>query len=112
VLVSVEEAIMKCSSIVIALLAVGVTVAAAQDGPAFLRNPTVSNTRIVFEYGGDLWSVPRQGGQAVRLTTGPGRESRPIFSPDGALVAFTGQYDGNVDVFVVPAEGGVPRRLT
>jgi tricorn protease len=84
----------------------------ADEGPAFYRNPTVSATTIVFEYGGDLWSVARQGGQAARLTAGPGEETNPIFSPDGATVAFSGRYDGNVDVFVVPAAGGIPKRLT
>ena len=67
---------------------------------------------IVFVFAGDLWSVPREGGDARRLTTGVGVESSPSFSPDGKLIAFTGQYDGNTDVFVVAAEGGVPRRLT
>jgi len=59
-----------------------------------------------------LWSVPRDGGEAARLTSGTGTETDPAFSPDGKLVAFTGEYDGNVDVFVVPASGGVPKRLT
>ena len=94
------------------MLAACLTAATAAEGPAFFRNPTLSSTRIVFEYGGDLWSVPRQGGQAARLTAGPGEESNPMFSPDGSMVAFTGRYDGNVDVFVVPAAGGVPKRLT
>jgi tricorn protease len=84
----------------------------ASEGPAFYRNPTVNATSIVFEHGGDLWSVPRQGGPAVRLTAGPGAETNPIFSPDGSMVAFSGRYDGNVDVFVVAAPGGVPKRLT
>jgi tricorn protease len=66
----------------------------------------------VFSYAGDLWSVPREGGEAKRLTAGPGVETDPVFSPDGSLIAFTGEYDGNVDVFVMPASGGVPRRLT
>lgn len=77
-----------------------------------LRNPAVSRTQICFEYGSDLWIVDRSGGDARRLTTGVGREFGPHFSPDGALIAFTGDYDGDVDVFVVPASGGVPRRLT
>ena len=94
----------------LALLAAGAL--SADEGPAFYRNPTVSSTTIVFEYGGDLWSVARQGGQASRLTVGPGEETNPIFSPDGSMVAFSGRYDGNVDVFVVPSSGGVPRRLT
>jgi Tol biopolymer transport system component len=66
----------------------------------------------VFAYAGDLWSVPRDGGAAARLTSGTGIETDPQFSPDGTHIAFTGEYDGNVDVFVVPAAGGVPKRLT
>ena len=84
----------------------------ADEGTTFFRNPALSATTIVFEYGGDLWTVPRSGGQAARLTTGPGEETNPVFSPDGSMVAFSGRYDGNVDVFVVPSAGGVPRRLT
>ena len=59
-----------------------------------------------------LWSVPREGGEAKRLTAAPGVETMAVFSPDGSTIAFTGEYDGNVDVFVMPAAGGVPRRLT
>ncbi|HKV39945.1 MAG TPA: protease, partial [Blastocatellia bacterium] len=77
-----------------------------------LQKPTVSRTSIVFGYGGDLWTVSREGGLAARLTTGVGIESDPAFSPDGTMIAFTGQYDGNTDVYVIPAAGGVPRRLT
>jgi tricorn protease len=76
------------------------------------QQPALNATHIVFVFAGDLWSVPRQGGAASRLTTGVGVESGPSFSPDGRTIAFTGQYDGNTDVFVMPAEGGVPRRLT
>src|SRR5581483_5889164 len=65
-----------------------------------------------FSYAGDLWTVPREGGEASRLTNGVGTEATPLFSPDGTMVAFTGEYDGNVDVYVVPAAGGVPKRLT
>jgi tricorn protease len=71
----------------------------------------VSQTQIVFQFAGSLWTVSREGGDARRLTTG-GHEGHPIFSPDGSLVAFTGEYDGNPDVYLVPASGGVPRRLT
>jgi tricorn protease len=80
--------------------------------PLLLRNPTVSKTDIVFAYADDLWIVPRAGGEAKRLTSGPGVETDPVFSPDGSQVAFTGQYDGNEDVYVVPARGGEPKRLT
>ncbi|MBV8820924.1 MAG: PD40 domain-containing protein, partial [Acidobacteriaceae bacterium] len=85
---------------------------AAADEPLLLQKPALSKTHIVFVYAGDLWSVPRTGGDAVRLTSGAGNETDPAFSPDGSLIAFTGEYDGNVDVFVVPAAGGVPKRLT
>src|SRR5579872_1313481 len=77
-----------------------------------LQKPALSHTQIVFSYAGDLWSVPREGGDATRLTTAPGLETGPVFSPDGSQIAFTGEYDGNVDVFVMPASGGVPKRLT
>ncbi len=86
--------------------------AAAANDPLLLQKPALSRSRIVFAYAGDLWSVPREGGDAVRLTSGAGIETDPAFSPDGNLIAFTGEYDGNVDVFVVPASGGVPKRLT
>lgn len=85
---------------------------ATEPAPLLLRSPTLSATEIVFSYAGDLWAVPRSGGDARRLTTSPGLETNPLFSPDGRLVAFTGSYDGNTDVYVVPAAGGEPRRLT
>ena len=85
---------------------------AAGEPPLLLQKPTLSRTDIVFAYAGDLWRVPRAGGSAVRLTSGAGNETNPVFSPDGTQVAFTGEYDGNVDVFVMSATGGVPRRLT
>jgi tricorn protease len=96
--------------VILALIAVGAF--AAVEPPLLPRNPTLNRTSIVFSYAGDLWSVPREGGDARRLTAGPGFEGFPQFSPDGSQIAFTGEYDGNTDVFVVPAEGGVPRRLT
>jgi tricorn protease len=84
---------------------------AAEEIPLLAHSPTVSKTQVVFAYGGYLWSVPRDGGDARQLTTG-GHEGLPVFSPDGKWLAFSGQYDGNSDVFVMPAEGGEPRRLT
>ena len=88
------------------------TAVAQNDPPLLLRFPTVSKTQIVFNYGGDLWIVGREGGDARRLTSGVGVEIVPSFSPDGTMIAFTGEYDGNRDVYVVAATGGVPRRLT
>jgi len=108
---------MRLRTLVPAVLFVFVTIllqatSAQSDPPLLLRHPTVSKTQIVFNYGGNLWIVSRDGGDARRLTSGTGEETVPSFSPDGTLVAFTGEYDGNKDVYVVPASGGVPRRLT
>src|SRR5271170_7253746 len=93
------------------LLLAGGRAKAANDTPLLAQEPTLSKTTIVFSYGGYLWSVPREGGEARQLTTG-GHEGAPVFSPDGKWIAFTGQYDGNTDVYVMPAEGGAPKRLT
>ena len=97
---------------VIAALLAAVPSLAAADKPLLAQHPSLSRTQIVFAYAGDLWLTGRDGGPAARLTTGVGAESDPAFSPDGSLVAFSGQYDGNTDIFVVAAAGGVPRRLT
>jgi tricorn protease len=77
-----------------------------------LRFPNVWHDRIVFSYAGDLWTVGTQGGTAVRLTANPGLELFGKFSPDGRYIAFTGQYGGDEQVYVIPADGGVPRQLT
>lgn len=77
-----------------------------------LRYPTLSRTRIAFEYGGEIWEMPRAGGQAHVLASGMDMLTQPIFSPDGKTIAFTGTYDSNTDVYVVPADGGQPTRLT
>jgi tricorn protease len=86
----------------------------APDGEPtrLVRRPTLSATQISFEYGNDIWIVPRTGGEARRLTSFQGQETNPSFSPDGAWVAFSAQYGGNTDVFLLPVEGGEPRRLT
>lgn len=83
----------------------------AQD-TRLLRNPAISATHIAFVYGGDLWLANQDGSNVKRLTTYAGVESLPHFSPDGKTLAFSGQYDGNTDVFTVPIEGGEPVRLT
>ncbi|MGH9751101.1 MAG: S41 family peptidase [Candidatus Polarisedimenticolia bacterium] len=78
----------------------------------FYRYPTVGNGTIVFASEGDLWKVPAEGGVALRLTAYEGEEKFPRISPDGRLVAFTAQYEGNDDVYVMPIAGGEPQRLT
>jgi tricorn protease len=84
--------------------------AAAQT--RLLRFPDIHGDRVVFTYAGDLWSAPVAGGTALRLTAHPGLEMFARFSPDGRWIAFTGQYDGDEQVYVIPSTGGVPRQLT
>ena len=84
----------------------------AQIDARLLRQPDVSATQITFVYGGDIWIVAKEGGVAQRLSTPAGEESFPRFSPDGTLIGFTGNYDGNEDIFVIPVGGGVPTRVT
>jgi tricorn protease len=94
------------------LLTFFVATPAPAEESRLLRHPDVSDRQIVFAHGGDLFIVDRDGGAARRLTSHPGIESFPRFSPDGTWIAFSAQYDGNTDVFIVPVEGGEPRRLT
>ncbi len=82
------------------------------DEARLLRFPTISGNQLVFSYAGDLYTVSADGGTARKLTSDIGYEMFAHFSPDGTRIAFTGQYDGNTEVFVIPAEGGVPKRLT
>ncbi|HKE56183.1 MAG TPA: hypothetical protein VKB46_05770, partial [Pyrinomonadaceae bacterium] len=77
-----------------------------------LRFPDIRGDRVVFTYGGDLWTAPSSGGTATHLTSHPGLEVFAKFSPDGKWIAFTGQYDGDEQVYVIPATGGEPRQLT
>src|SRR6516165_4346800 len=93
-------------------LGAGSALGSPPQSPRLLRHPTLSRSDIVFTFAGDLWSVQRAGGKAKRLTTGPGDKTDPVFSPDGKWIAFTGDYDGNQDVYVIPSDGGRPKRLT
>ncbi|MBK9985345.1 MAG: PD40 domain-containing protein [Saprospiraceae bacterium] len=84
----------------------------AQISARLFRTPDVSATQIVFMYGGDIWIVDKEGGTAAKLSSPPGSEFFPRFSPDGTKIAFSGNYDGNVDIYVMPVLGGVPDRIT
>jgi tricorn protease len=84
----------------------------AQDETRLLRFPAIHGDQVVFTYAGNLYTVPSRGGIARKLTNHDGFEMFARFSPDGKWLAFTGQYDGNTEVYLMPAEGGVPKRLT
>lgn len=104
---------LACSFFVAIFLPLGF--ASAQKLPEttrLLRFPTTNGPQIVFCYAGELYTVGKEGGTARRLTSGPGYSSFPRFSADGKQLAFTSQYDGNTEVYVMPGDGGVPTRLT
>jgi tricorn protease len=94
------------------LLAGVLSATGAHAQTRLLRFPDIAGDRIAFCYAGDLWSASAEGGAATRLTTHPGLELFPKFSPDGKWIAFTGQYEGDEQVYVMPAQGGEPRQLT
>jgi tricorn protease len=105
---------MKKTSFVLALffLAASSVLAIDPSDTRLLSSPAVSAKHIAFVYANDLWVADLDGSHVRRLTTDLGNEGPPVFSPDGNLVAFSAQYDGNVDVYTVPVGGGVPKRLT
>jgi tricorn protease len=103
---------MKHYPYIIGLLLCAIGLSSAQDETRLLRFPAVHGDQIVFSYAGDLFTAPTGGGTARRLTSDVGYEMFARFSPGGRSIAFTGQYDGNTEVYLMPAEGGVPERLT
>jgi tricorn protease len=98
--------------ILLCLVAAGLTAGAAAGQTKLLRFPDIHKDKVVFTYAGDLWTASAAGGTASRLTAHPGLELFAKFSPDGRWIAFTGQYDGDEQVYVMPAAGGVPKQLT
>ncbi|MFO1446652.1 MAG: PDZ domain-containing protein [Opitutaceae bacterium] len=105
---------MKLKSFILAILMASTLPlpAAPETETRLLRFPTTNGDQIVFSYAGQLYTVPAAGGTARRMTDGPGYAIFPRFSPDGKTLAFTAQYDGNTEVYRMPAMGGVPTRLT
>ncbi|PYV62853.1 MAG: peptidase S41, partial [Acidobacteria bacterium] len=98
--------------VLLVLLATLFCVAPLAAQTKLLRFPDVHGDKVVFTYGGDLWLASTSGGSATRLTAHPGLELFAKFSPDGKWIAFTGQYDGDEQVYVIPVGGGVPKQLT
>ena len=99
---------------IIAVLLTLTALATAQGIPEgrLMRFPDVHQDKIAFSYGGDIWLVAKEGGVARRVTSHPGQELFAKFSPDGKWMAFTAQYDGNYNVYVMPSDGGEPKQLT
>lgn len=98
--------------IIIVALLVFLTSSSLIAKTPLLRFPDVYGNTVVFVAGEDIWKAPLSGGVAVRLTFNDGQEDYPKFSPDGQLIAFTGEYDGNADVYVMDPNGGNITRVT
>src|SRR5438477_9823495 len=103
---------MKKTLITIFALALTMSAGAQQKLTRLLRQPAIGGGHIAFSYGGDLWIVDDSGGEARRLTSDEGLEYFPRFSPDGKTIAFTGEYSGTKQVFVIDSDGGAPKQLT
>ena len=100
------------SILVIILFFALAAIASAQEARPLMRYPDICDDLIVFTYGRDIWTVPQEGGMAERLTLHEGEEYNPKFSPDGSLIAFSAEYDGNDDVYIMDRYGGNIKRLT
>jgi len=105
-------AMKKLFTILICCLLPVIASAQVTEDARLLRFPAVHGDQVVFSYAGDLYTVSREGGLARKMTSHQGYEMFARFSPDGEHIAFTGQYDGNTEVYLMPASGGVPERLT
>ena len=103
---------MKRLNLTIFIFCICISLFAVKNEARLLRFPSTNGQDVVFGCGGDLYSVSINGGLARKLTSDNGYEMFPRFSPDGEQIAFTGQYDGNTEVYLMPKEGGVPKRLT
>lgn len=96
----------------LAFIGLAGALAAQDEQTRLLRDPDISDSHLVFVYAGDLWLAQRDGSDPRRLTSHPAEENSPIFSPDGQQIAFSAEYDGNTDVYVISVQGGQPKRLT
>jgi len=103
---------MKRAFLLLAILSMLAPAAFAQVNAQMLQNPDISQTDIVFTYAGDIWVVAKEGGTAHRLSSPRGQELFARFSPDGSRIAYSANYDGNMEIYIVPTLGGVPTRMT
>ncbi|WP_228851580.1 S41 family peptidase [Aegicerativicinus sediminis] len=103
---------MKISVFLVTIFLSVTSLSYSQIDAKLMRYLDMSKDKIAFVYGGDIWIMPRSGGQAIQLTHSQGEESDPRFSPDGSEIAYSASYNGNMDIYVMPVEGGIPKRLT
>ena len=103
---------MKQSVLLLSILCLSLQVFAQDNEARLMRFPAIHDNQVVFSYAGNLYTVDPNGGTARKLTSSPGYEMFARFSPDGKNIAFTGQYDGNTEVYVMPSQGGDPKRVT
>ena len=103
---------MKQSVLLLSILCLSLQVFAQDNEARLMRFPAIHDNQVVFSYAGNLYTVDANGGTARKLTSSPGYEMFARFSPDGKNIAFTGQYDGNTEVYVMPSQGGDPKRVT
>ncbi|MBC7529579.1 MAG: PD40 domain-containing protein [Chthonomonadaceae bacterium] len=111
----VTRQLLSCFSVSLVLVsgsASSQSVNGTRPHAGMLRFPAISKTHIVFSYANDLWIVPKEGGMALPLSSPPGQESMPRFSPDGDTIAFVGNYEGGRDIYTMSVEGGSPTRIT
>src|SRR5688500_10504568 len=106
------QRIMKKAILLLALTVCSLSAVSQEKLTRLLRQPDIHGDTVAFVYAGDIWLAPATGGDARRLTSGEGMEYFPKFSPDGRWIAFTGDYSGSRQVFVVSVDGGQPRQLT
>jgi tricorn protease len=107
----IKNMVMKKALLFVFIIFIPVLSSGQTDARLF-RYPDVSKTQITFSYAGDIWVVDKNGGTAVKLSSPEGEETYPKFSPDGKTIAFSGNYNGNTDVYTIPVTGGIPERLT
>src|SRR5512138_163212 len=96
----------------IAALCLSSGIALASLPGRFMQAPAIHGNRVVFTYEGDLWSVGTEGGLAMRLTSHPGMETAARFSADGSMLVFSASYDSGSQLYVMPSDGGTPKRVT
>lgn len=107
-----KHIVIAISTLFLISLSSNAQIFSSSEASKLMRYPNTSKTEITFNYAGDIYVAPLQGGYALRLTSSEGIEQMPRFSPDGNTIAFVGEYDGNPEIYTIPKTGGTPFRVT